>query len=158
MHVDFVLRRKPARMLPRLLMRGNLFVDLGVARLVTCLDDENIVPFFVCGGLAKAILQRGAKWHAKLRSEPKRGARHCKRRDGQLAARSARQMEDLMKKADSLVVTYGQANRLARVVVGRILDWKQNVNLGAKQNPNLHVHPACNVARRAPHEVRQRRD
>jgi transposase len=139
-------------------LRGNLFVDLGVARLVTCLDDENIVPFFVCGGLAKAILQRGAKWHAKLRSESKRGVRHCKRWAGQLAARSARQMEDLMKKADSLVVTYRQANRLARVVVGRILDWKQNVNLGAKQNPNLHVHPACNVARRAAHEVRPRRD
>ena len=68
------------------------------------------------------------------------------------------QMEDLMKKAALLVVTYGQANRLARVVVGRNVDLKQNVNLGAKQNPNLHVHPACNVARRAAHEVRPRRD
>ena len=79
--VDFVLGRKPAR----LLLRGNLFVEPGVARLVTFLDDENIVPFFVCGGLAKAILQRGAKWHAKLRSESKLGARHGKRRAGQLA-------------------------------------------------------------------------
>ena len=68
------------------------------------------------------------------------------------------QMEDLMKKAVLLVVTYAQANRLARVVVGRNVDWKQNVNLGAKQNPNLHVHPACNVARGAAHEVRPRRD
>ena len=139
-------------------LRGNLFVDLGVARLVTCLDDENIVPFFVCGGLAKAILQRGAKWHAKLRCESKLGARHDKLRAGQLAARCARHMEDLMEKVALLVVTYAQANRLARVVVGRNADWKQNVNLGAKQNPNLHVHPACNVARRAPHEVRPRRD
>ena len=63
LHVDFVLRRcKLARLVPSLLLRGNLLVDLGMARLVTCLDDENIVPFFVCGGLAKAILQRGAKW------------------------------------------------------------------------------------------------
>ena len=115
-------------------LRGNLFVDLGLARLVTCLDDENIVPFFVCGGLAKAILQRGAKWHAKLRSESKLGVRHVKRRAGQLAVRSARQMEDLMKKAALLVATYAQANRLARVVVGRNVDWKRNVNLGAKQN------------------------
>ena len=142
-HADFVLRRKPARLLPRLLLRGNLFVELGVARLVTCLDDENIVPFFVCGGLAKAILQRGAKWHAKLRSESKLGARH---------------MEDLMKKAASLVETYAQVNRRARVVVCRNVDWKQNVNLGAKQNPNLHVHSACNVARGAAQEVRPRRD
>ena len=67
-------------------------------------------------------------------------------------------MEDLMEKADLLVVTYAQANRLARVVVGRNQDWKQNMNLGAKQNPNLHVHPAYNVARRAAHEVRPRRD
>ena len=105
-HVDFVLRRKPARLLTRLLLRGNLFVDLGVARLVTCLDDENIVPFFVFGGLAKAILQRAAKWYAKLRSESQLGALHCKRRAGQLAVRSARQMEDLVKKAALLVVTY----------------------------------------------------
>ena len=88
-------------------------------------------------------MQRGAKWHAKLRSESKLGA--C-------------QMEDLIKKAALLVVTYAPANRLARVVVGRNVDWKQNVNLGAKQNPNLHVHPACNVARRAAHEVPALRD
>ena len=88
-HADFVLRRKPARLLPRLVLRGNLFVELGVARLVTCLDEENIVPFFVCSGLTTAILQRGAKWHAKLRSESKLGVRHGKHRAGQLAARSA---------------------------------------------------------------------
>ena len=77
---------------------------------------------------------------------------------GSWPARSTRQMEDLMEKVALLVVTYAQANRLARLVVGRNLDWKQNVNLGEKQNPNLHVHPACNVAHRAEYEVRPRRD
>ena len=132
--VDLVIRRKPARLMPRLLLRGNLFVDLGVARLVTCLDDENLLAFFVCGGPAKAILQRGAKWHAQFRSESKLGIRHGKRRAGQLAARSARQMDDLMKKVALLVVTYAQVHHLARVVVGRNVDWKQNVDMGAKQN------------------------
>jgi IS605 OrfB family transposase len=140
-HVDLVIRRKPARLLPRQLLRGNLFVDLGVARLVTCLDDENIFPFFVCGGLAKAILQRGAKCHAQLRSESKLGARHGKRRAGQLAARSARQMENLMKQVALLVVTYARTNRLARVVVGRNVDWKQNVNLSAKKNQTFDLIP-----------------
>ena len=46
-----------------------------------------------------------------------------------------------MKKAALLVVTYAQANRLARVVVGRNLDWKQNVNLGAKQNQTFTFIP-----------------
>ena len=140
-HVDLVIRRKPTRLMPRLLLRGNLFVDLGVARLVTCLDDENLLAFFVCGGLAKAILQRGAKWHAQFRSESKLGIRHGKRRAGQLAARSARQMDDLMKKVALLVVTYAQAQQLARVVVGRNVDWKQNVNLGAKQNQTFAFIP-----------------
>ena len=141
MHVDLVIRRKPARLTPRLLLRGNLYVDLGVARLLTCLDDQNLRAFFVCGGVAKAILQRGAKWHAQLRSESKLGIRHGKRRAGQLAARSARQMDDLMKKVALLVVTYAQAHRLTRVVVGRNVDWKQNVNLGAKQNQTFAFIP-----------------
>ena len=140
-HVDFVIRRQPARLLPRLLLRGNLFVDLGVSRLVTCLDDENLLAFFVSGGVAKALLQRGAKWHAQLRRESKLGIRHGKRRAGQLAARSARQMEDLMKKVALLVVTYAQTKRLARVVVGRNVDWKQNVNLGAQQNQTFTFIP-----------------
>jgi IS605 OrfB family transposase len=139
--VDFVLRRRPARLLPRLLLRGNLLVDLGVARLITCLDDENLLAFFLCGGLAKAILQRGAKWHAQFRRESQLGLRHGKRRAGQLAARCARQMDDLMKKVALLVVTYAQAQQLARVVVGRNVDWKQNVHLGAKQNQTFAFIP-----------------
>ena len=139
--VDLVIRRKPARLTPRLLLHGNLLVDLGVARLLTCLDDQNLLTFFVCGGVAKAILQRGAKWHAQLRREAKLGLRHGKRRAGQLAARSARQMDDLMKKVALLVVTYAQVHHLARVVVGRNVGWKQNLAMGAKQNQTFAFIP-----------------
>ncbi len=132
-HVDLVIRCKPARLTPRLLLRGTLLADLGVARLITCLDDENLLAFFVDGGVAKAILQRGAKWHAQLRSESKLDLRHGERRAGQLASRSARQMDDLMKKVALLVVTYAQAKHLARLVVGRNVDWK-GVEMGKRQN------------------------
>lgn len=107
----------------------------------TCLDDQAPRAFFVCGGVGKAILQRGAKWHAQLRSESKLGIRHGKRRAGQLAARSARQMDDLMKKVALLVVTYAQAHHLARVVVGRNVDWKQGVSMGVKQNQTFAFLP-----------------
>ena len=50
-------------------------------------------------------------------------------------------MDDLMKKVALLVVAYAQAHRLARVVVGRNVDWKQGVNLGAKQNQSVAVVP-----------------
>ena len=50
-----------------------------------------------------------------------------------------------MKKAPLLVVTYAQSNRLVRVVVGRNVDWKQNVNLGAKQNQTLAFIPHAKV-------------
>ncbi len=43
-------------------------------------------------------------------------------------------MEYLMKKVALLVVTYAQMHHLARVVVGRNVDWKQNVSLGKRQN------------------------
>jgi putative transposase len=131
-HLDMVIRR--AESAKKTARTGNLLVDLGVARLATCLDDKNLVAFFICGGVAKAILQRGAKWHAKLQSEAALGARHGKARAGALAARSARQMEDLMKKAALFLVTYCAANGIARLAVGRNKDWKQEVNLGRKQN------------------------
>jgi putative transposase len=131
-HLDMVIRRaespkKPAR-------SGSLLVDLGVARLATCLDDRNLAAFFIGGEVAKAILQRGAKWHARLKSEAAHGARHGKARARALAARSARQMEDLMRKAALFLVTYCVANGIGRLCVGRNKDWKQEVNLGKKQN------------------------
>jgi IS605 OrfB family transposase len=131
-HLDLVIRREePAK---KTGLSGNLLVDLGVEQLATCLDDKNLVTFFIGGGVAKAILQRGAKWHAQLKSEAALGARHGKARARALAARSARQMEDLMKKAALLLVTYCVANGIVRIVVGRNKAWKQEVNLGTKQN------------------------
>jgi putative transposase len=131
-HLDLVIRRaEPAK---KAVLCGNLLVDVGVARLVTCLDDKNLAAFFICGGLAKAILQRGAKWHAQLKSEADNGARHGKARARALAARSARQMEDLMKKVALFLVTYCIAHRISCLAVGRNKDWKQEVNLGKKQN------------------------
>ena len=131
-HLDLVIRRVEA---PKKLSRsGSLLVDLGVARLATCLDDRNLAAFFIGGGVAKAILRRGAKWHAQLRSEAALGARHGKVHARALASRSARQMEDLMKKAALFLVTYCVANGIGRLAVGRNKDWKQEVNLGRKQN------------------------
>jgi len=131
-HLDLVIRRADAAKKPALC--GNLLVDLGVARLATCLDDGNLLSFFIGGEVAKAILQRGAKWHAQLKSEAALGARHGKARARALAARSARQMEDLMKKVALFLVTYCVANGIGRLVVGRNKDWKQAVNLGKKGN------------------------
>ena len=131
-HLDLVIRR--AESANKADRSGNLWVDLGVENLATCLDDRNLMAFLIGGGVAKAILQRGAKWHAQLKSEAALGARHGKARAGALAARSARQMEDLMKKVALLLVTYCAANRIARIAVGRNKDWKQEANLGRRQN------------------------
>jgi putative transposase len=131
-YLDLVIRRaEPAK---KTACSGNLLIDLGVARLAMCLDDKNLVAFFVDGAVAKAILHHAAKWHAKLQSEAALGVRHGKAHAAALAARSARQMEDLMKKVALLFVTYCVANGIARIAVGRNKDWKQAVNLGKKQN------------------------
>ena len=131
-HLDLVVRRaEPAKKTDSC---GNLLVDLGVEQLATCLDDKNLLAFLIGGGVAKAILQRGAKWYAQLKREAALGARHGKARAAALAARSARQMEDLMKKVALLLVTYCVVNGIARIVVGRNKDWKKDVNLGKKQN------------------------
>jgi len=133
LHADLVIRRAKAVPLP-IPRAGRLLVDLGVSRLATCLDEAQVQAFFVDGALAKSILARGAKWHAKLQSETDRGLRHGKARAGALAARSARQIEDLMKKVARLIVAYATAQQLGHVVVGRNKDWKQRVDLGRKAN------------------------
>jgi putative transposase len=131
-HLDMVIRRaEPAK---KLALAGSLLVDLGVKRLATCLDDRNLLAFFIGGEVAKAILRRGAKWHSQLAREAALGARHGKKGARALAARSARQMEDLMKKVALFLVTYCVANGIGRLAVGRNKDWKQEVNLGKKQN------------------------
>lgn len=113
---------------------GYLLLDTGVTRLLTVLDEKNLVSFFIYGSVAKAILARGAKWHAKLKSEAALGVKHGKSRAAALAARSARQMDDLIKKVARLMVEYAIAHHLAHVVVGRNKEWKQFVNMGSRQN------------------------
>ena len=132
--LDLVIRRAvpyPQSSRPR---NGRLLIDLGVARLVTCLDERNLVAFFVSGGIAKSILARGAKWLAALRSEAELGARHGRTKARALAARSARQMEDLMKKVALLVVAYAKDHNLRQVVMGYNKEWKQEIALGRVQN------------------------
>jgi putative transposase len=131
-HLDLVIRRaEPAK---KAACSGNLWIDLGVKHLAMCLDDRSLIAFFIGGGVAKAILHHAAKLHAQLMREAALGARHGKARAGALAARSARKMEDLMKKIALLLVTYCVANGISRLAVGRNKDWKKGVNLGKKQN------------------------
>ena len=132
-HADLVIRRAKPVPVPTA-RAGRLLVDLGVSRLATCLDDTQLKTFFIDGAVAKSILARGAKWHAKFKSDADLGLRHGKARAGTLAARSARQMEDLMKRAARVIVAYAAAHQLAQVAVGRNKDWKQHVDMGRKAN------------------------
>jgi len=87
------------------------------------------------GGLGEGppVVSMG-QFPALFAEEAALGARHGKAQAGALAARSARQMEDLMKKVARLLVEYAIAKGLKRVVAGRNKDWKQAVDMGRKGN------------------------
>ena len=66
--------------------------------------------------------------------EQSRGVNAARREKGSHAARSARQMEDLMKKVALLVVPMARNIQVRQVAMGYNKEWKQEIALGRVQN------------------------
>jgi len=114
-------------------------IDLGVNNLMTCFDTECSKPTIVSGKTLKSINQYYNKKRAKLQSDiakryPKR---HTSKRIKKLTLKRNRKVKDYLHKASRFVVDYCLETGISNIVVGYNPGWKQNVNLGKRNNQNF---------------------
>ena len=114
-------------------------IDLGVNNLITAFDTECSKPTIVSGKTLKSLNQYYNKKRAKLQSDLTK--RYPKRKTSKklqkLTTKRNHKVKDYLHKASRFVVDYCLETGISNIVLGYNPGWKQNVNLGKRNNQNF---------------------
>jgi len=114
-----------------------LAVDLGIDNLATCMDDRGHT-FIVCGKKLKSQNRWFNKRLARLQSvKDKQGIEGNTDRIDRLFQKRNNKVHDYLNKAVREIVDYCIENSIETVYVGDGKGWKQNVDLGDRNNQNF---------------------
>lgn len=117
-------------------------IDLGVANFATVSSNTGIHPLILRGGFAKAANQWYNKQTAYYRSiltqgqDPKKGTRTSKR-IRRITDRRNRRINDFIHKASRIIADWAAENNIQTIVIGCNTGWKQEVDMGKKNNQNF---------------------
>lgn len=112
-----------------------LSIDLGLNNLVTSYDSLNHKSFIVNGKTLKSINQYFNKKKAYLMSFI--GSRGISNRIGKLTLKRNCKVKDYLHKTSRFIVDYCTDNHIEAIVIGNNKDWKQNCNMGKRNNQNF---------------------
>ena len=110
-------------------------IDLGVNNLST-MGSNVVKPFIINGKPLKSINQYYNKKLAKLKSELK-NEKKTSRRIKSLTVKRNNKVNDYLHKASKLIVNYLVSNNISTLVIGKNKEWKQNANIGKRNNQNF---------------------
>lgn len=117
-------------------------LDLGLDNVATVITNTGMTPVLFKGGRIKAINQ----WYNKMRSfyyavlrngkSQNEGSYHSKKL-GDLDDKRHNQIKDFFHKVSFTIVKLAKENKVDTIVIGKNVDWKQNSNIGKKNNQNF---------------------
>lgn len=110
-------------------------IDLGVGNLAT-IGSNVLKPIIINGKPLKSVNQYYNKQLAKLKSELKNEKKTSKRIKS-LTAKRNNKVNDYLHKASRLIVNYLVSNNISTLVIGKNKEWKQNANIGKRNNQNF---------------------
>lgn len=110
-------------------------IDLGVGNLAT-IGSNVLKPIIINGKPLKSVNQYYNKQLAKLKSELK-NENKTSRRIKSLTEKRNNKVNDYLHKASRLIVNYLVSNNISTLVIGKNKEWKQNANIGKRNNQNF---------------------
>jgi len=115
-----------------------LSIDLGINNLATCYDSSNKSSFIINGKPIKSINHFYNKKLAKLKSslEIKHKKKRSKRTQN-LTLKRNNKIKDYFHKATKLIINQAVNQNLNTLVVGYNKGWKQEINLGSRNNQSF---------------------
>jgi putative transposase len=125
---------------------GNYFgIDLGVDNFATVVSNiQGVNPVIINGKGLKAINQfwnKNKAYYTELETRlnpvtDRKGNKHCRQtnRLRGLAYKRNNRVKDFMHKASAYITGLAVQNRVAIIIVGKNVGWKQGVNLGSSTN------------------------
>ena len=109
-----------------------LSIDLGLNNLCTCTNNVNQKFFIVNGKVVKSFNQWFNKTKAKQTSFV--GDRGTSKRLKRLICYRNLWINDKMHKISKFIINFCKKNDIGTIIIGLNKNWKQNVNLGNKNN------------------------
>ena len=112
-------------------------IDLGLNNLAT-IGSNVLKPIIISGKPLKAINHYYNKKLAKLKSdlELKHGLKKSKRTD-KLHTKRYNKVQDYLHKSSKMIVNHLVSNNINTLVIGKNKNWKQDINIGSKNNQNF---------------------
>ena len=119
-------------------------IDLGVNNLATCYTGTER-SFIINGRPLKSMNQFYNKKLAKLQGQiPKNSKRKSSRKIEKLALKRNNKIKDYMHKASKKIVEICRNQGITDIIIGKNDGWKQEVDLGRKNNQNFVFIPFNN--------------
>lgn len=114
-------------------------IDLGVNNLVTVgFNKKEITPFIINGKPLKSINQFYNKKLAFLKSElEKKNKRKTSKKTDKLNNDRNNKINDYMHKKSRILVNQLVSKNVSKVVIGHNKGWKQDINIGKRNNQNF---------------------
>src|SRR5574343_352002 len=115
-----------------------LSLDLGLNNLLTGYDSSSQSSFIINGKPLKSINQYYNKTKAKEQSRlNKNHNKHNSKKLIKLNNKRNNKIKDYLHKSSRFIVDYCVKNNIDNLVIGYNSGWKQNINLGRKNNQNF---------------------
>ena len=112
-----------------------LGIDLGLANIVTMVNNAGLQPAIIKGGIAKSTNQFYNKQLARYKSvKDKRGIAFETRRIHKLTKKRNNKINDQFHKISRRIINYCANNNFGTIIIGYNRSWKQKVNMGRINN------------------------
>lgn len=121
----------------------HLSIDIGVNNAATCVNDAGLRPFIINGRPLKSMNQYFNKKKAKLMSFV--GDKGTSRHIQQLTFKRNQKVADYLHKTSRIIINYCIENKIGHIIIGHNKDWKQEVNIGKRNNQNFVSIPMNNL-------------
>jgi putative transposase len=116
-------------------IKNVLSIDLGLNNLSTCTNNIGLQPFIINGKTIKSINQFYNKKTAKLKSLliNNKTSKNIKK----LTQKRNNKINDYLHKSSNYIIKYCISKKLDTIIIGYNKEWKQEMNLGKKNNQNF---------------------
>jgi putative transposase len=142
--IEVVYRKEP--IVKEHINRQHLAIDLGVNNLATCTTMKKLQPFIINGRPLKSINQYYNKRLSELKSQAEKNhGVKTTNRIKKLTLKRNNKVNDYMHKASKHIVDYCKENKIDNIIIGNNDGWKQEINIGKRNNQNFVQIPFENL-------------
>lgn len=121
---------------PKIQNNNIMSIDLGIDNFATCVMNNNKNKIIINGKTLKSINQYYNKkksiLQSKLKKDQKRSNRLMK-----LTNKRNNKINDYMHKSSRYIIDYCLTNDIGKIIIGKNKHWKQNVNIGKRNNQSF---------------------